>query len=245
MNRENLIKVYIDTCEKSKYLNTKSLTIKHSFSEIIETGKNKQNSFVINSDTISAALKYKNDGKTCILNMASYKKAGGGVAGGAMAQEESIFRCSTLNNTITQNFYPLQSDEALYTKDAKVFKDRYFNLIEPFEVDCITIAAISLNLYGEGYSKHQFNKTYENTKEYDVEMRNKIKLMLSLASKNGVDNLILGAWGCGVFNNEPHTIANMFKDELENGYNFKNVVFAIINDNNSVSDNYSVFNSII
>jgi len=240
MNRENLIKVFEDTRLRTEYLNTKSKTNKHTFDEIRKTHKKKQNYFVINSDTISAATEYSKNGKTCILNMASYKHPGGGVYKGAKAQEECIFRCSTLHNTITPNFYPLQDNEALYTNDAKVFKDRYFQLIEPFQIDCITIAAVNLNKYGG-----QKIKSYENTEEYEILMRNKIKLMLSLASKNNVENLILGAWGCGVFKNEPQIIAQMFAIELENDYGFKNVVFAVINDENSVDDNFSVFKDLL
>jgi uncharacterized protein (TIGR02452 family) len=76
----------------------------------------------------------------------------------------------------------------------------------------------------------------------------KIKLMLSLAYLNNCDNIILGAWGCGVFKNDPQTIANFFHEILvleEYKYMFNKVIFAVINDNNSVGNNYEIFKNIL
>jgi uncharacterized protein (TIGR02452 family) len=65
--------------------------------------------------------------------MASYKRPGGGVAKGAMAQEESIFRCSTLNNTITPDFYPLERYEPVQSQDIPICSDFHsFFDVEPF-----------------------------------------------------------------------------------------------------------------
>lgn len=84
-------------------------------------------------------------------------------------------------------------------------------------------------------------------KKYIQLNKNKIRLILSLAIKNDVKNIILGAWGCGVFKNNPVQIANFFKEVLDEGYNsyFDNVVFAIINDHNSVDNNLEIFKSIL
>jgi len=72
----------------------------------------------------------------------------------------------------------------------------------------------------------------------------KIRTMLSLAHKNKCKYVILGAWGCGVFKNNPVDIADAFYEVLvDDGYErlFDQVVFAIINDNNSVGNNVDVF----
>ena len=71
------------------------------------------------------------------------------------------------------------------------------------------------------------------------------KKVIELEIKNNIDNIILGAWGCGVFGNEPDKMAKMFKDVLEEGYKFNNVIFAIINDHNSVGNNYNEFKKVI
>jgi len=54
--------------------------------------------------------------------------------------------------------------------------------------------------------------------------------MLSLALHEGNEVLILGAWGCGVFRNDPKEIAGLFKKHLHGKYKnkFKKVVFAVM-----------------
>jgi uncharacterized protein (TIGR02452 family) len=237
---KNLVNVFQDTLENSKGL-TKSITSKHTFDEInnAKLGMFKPNISVINSDSVSALVEYSKLGKTCVLNMASYKRPGGGVYNGARAQEECLFRCSNLIHVVSTDFYPLAENEALYTKDAIFFKDKEYDYMEPVECDVITIAAINLN-------ENTKYDPVQNIKDYRKVTKDKIRLMISLAAKNGVQNLILGAWGCGVFKNDPKLMAQCFSEVLVGeGYNlnFKNVVFAIINDHNSVGNNFEIFNT--
>ena len=169
--------------------------------------------------------------------MASYKRPGGGVYNGARAQEECLFRCSNLIHVVPNSFYPLQENEALYTKDAIFFKDKYYGYMDPVVCDVVTIAAINLN-------ENAKYDPVQNIKDYRNVTKDKIRLMISLAAKNGVQNLILGAWGCGVFKNDPNLMSQYFSEVLiGEGYSvdFKNVVFAVINDHNSVGNNYDIF----
>jgi uncharacterized protein (TIGR02452 family) len=56
--------------------------------------------------------------------------------------------------------------------------------------------------------------------------------ILGLAAYYGCDDLILGAWGCGVFRNDPATITKMFADFLlpEGKFwgRFKSVIFSVL-----------------
>ncbi len=243
MNKEELIAVFEDTkmiVESTPEFQL-SKTTKHTTDSIsAPSGEFISNIETINSDTVSAALKYSKIGKTAILNMASYKRPGGGVANGAKAQEEALFRCSNLFKVIPESLYPLNVNEGLYTKDAIFFKDFHYSNIDPFKVDVITVAAINLNK--------------ENPKDvinnYDNITKNKMRLMFDLACKNGCQNIILGAWGCGVFDNNPVDIARMFEEVIMERKNslssiyadcFENIIFAVINDHNSVGDNFDVF----
>jgi uncharacterized protein (TIGR02452 family) len=237
---KNLVNVFQDTLENSKGL-TKSTTSKHTFGEIngAKLGMFKPNISVINSDSVSVLVEYSKLGKTCVLNMASYKRPGGGVYNGARAQEECLFRCSNLIHVVPNTFYPLQENEALYTKDAIFFKDKEYDYMDPVECDVVTISAINLN-------ENAKYDPVQNVKDYRNVTKDKIRLMISLAAKNGVQNLILGAWGCGVLKNDPKLMAQYFSEVLVGeGYNlnFKNVVFAIINDHNSVGNNFEIFNT--
>lgn len=193
---------------------------------------------VINSDTVTALSLLGKESKTCVLNMASRKQPGGGVRKGSVAQEECLFRSSNLGIEDTFNFYPIKESEALYTTNAIFFKDFHYNHMPPVTADVVTIAAFN------------FNK-YENVKpifsDYELETKQKIRLMLSLAIRNEVETIILGSWGCGVFKNDPIKMATMFKQVLDEGYGgaFKKVIFAIINDHNSDNNNYKIFEKIL
>ena len=236
----NLVSVFQDTLENSKNLKD-STTSKHTFDE---TNPPRLTMFkdvisVINTDSVSAVVEYSKLGKTCVLNMASYKRPGGGVYNGARAQEECLFRCSNLIHVVPTSLYPLEVNEALYTKEAIFFKDKDYEYMEPVVCDVITIAAINLN-------ENAKYDPVQNITEYRKITKDKIRLMVSLAAQNGVRNLVLGAWGCGVFNNDPTTMSQYFGEVLVGeGYSvdFDNIVFAIINDHNSVGNNFDIFNN--
>ena len=237
----NLIEVYQDTLDYSKYL-LNSITTKHNFSENLTKNDtellifNETNNIqVVNSDSVSALTEWCKIGKTAVLNMASHKRPGGGVINGARAQEECLFRCSNLGHVISTDFYHLQDNELLWTKDAIFFKDVNYAYMKDVSVDVITIAAPNLNGLGR----------FHKMTNYEELTKDKIRLMLSMAIKNNIDNIILGAWGCGVFGNKPDRMAKMFKDVLDEGYKFNNVIFAIINDHNSVGNNYNEFKKVI
>lgn len=228
----NLIEVYQDTLDYSNNLQD-SITTKHDFSEILTniSTNDKSTIQVINSDSVSALVEWSKLGKTAVLNMASPKRPGGGVINGARAQEECLFRCSNLGHVISSDFYPLQDNELLWTKNAVFFKDVNYGYMRDVQVDVVTVAAINLNGLGK----------FQKIPNYEQLTKDKIRLMLSIAIKNNIDNIILGAWGCGVFGNEPDKMAIMFKEVLDEGYKFDNVIFAIINDHNSVGNNYDEF----
>ena len=237
---KNLVNVFQDTLENSKNL-TDSTTSKHTFDERNPPRLTmfKDIITVINTDSVSAVVEYSKLGKTCVLNMASYKRPGGGVHNGARAQEECLFRCSNLIQVVPTSFYPLEVNEALYTKDAIFFKDKEYDYMGPVVCDVVTIAAINLN-------ENAKYDPVQNVADYRKITKDKIRLMVSLAAQNKVKNLVLGAWGCGVFNNDPTTMSQYFSEVLiGEGYSvdFDNIVFAIINDHNSVGNNFDIFNN--
>lgn len=83
-------------------------------------GKKRTDYRVIVADmkTFDAALKYR-EGKTCVLNFASFKNPGGGFLKGTIAQEEYLCQNSTLYNVLSQftSYYEknrLNTNDALY-----------------------------------------------------------------------------------------------------------------------------------
>src|SRR5205814_7169654 len=63
-------------------------------------------------------------------------------------------------------------------------------------------------------------------------MRTKVRLMLRMAALNGHRRLVLGALGCGAFNNPKEEVVKLFKEvfaepEFKGGW-WKEVVFAVL-----------------
>jgi uncharacterized protein (TIGR02452 family) len=239
----NLINVFQDTLEISKNLPNRSQTNRHTTQEIIGPYLSEfENNIIVEPlDTVSAIQKWSQVGRVCALNMASYKRPGGGVENGARAQEECLFRCSNLFDVVSKDLYPLRDHECLYTQRALFFKDKDYYQITPIECDVITLAAINLN------DKAKYDPV-QNLYNYENLNREKIRLMLSVPQSWGAQYLILGAWGCGVFKNDPEKVAQYFKDAIiGEGYGslYKKIIFAVINDHNSVANNYEIFNRIL
>ena len=94
-------------------------------------------------------------------------------------------------------------------------------LAEPFRVDVLTCAV--------PYVNPNRRKPIPLEKLEDT-FNHRIGNILEVAAANGADNLILGAFGCGAFNNPPDLVAGCFRYYLvDKGYRdyFKRVVFAI------------------
>lgn len=185
---------------------------------------------VVNADSFQAARRYVNP---FVMNFANAHKAGGGFLMGANAQEEALCRCSTLyasissdkakemykyNNTHLSN---VESDYMLLSPNVYIFRDEYFELMNDYtKVAVVTIPAP--NRFGA--AMFASGKTIEET------MARRIRIMLRIAAKNGYNNLVLGAWGCGAFGNDPKEVAKYFRNVIVNeeyGKCFDEVCFAI------------------
>lgn len=245
-----LIEVYADTLRKTSGFTSNWSSDKFNLEDIEPVSEiNPKRVTVINSDTVSTLLLYRKlfpTDRICILNMASYKRPGGGVSNGAQAQEECLFRCSNLTDVISSEFYPIQEGEFIYSTDVTFIKDANYADITPVLTDVITMPAINLNKQGyyDPIKKEHVNVVDEPPKGYEKYTKAKIKAIFNTALHYEVDCLILGAWGCGVFKNKPEDISRMFKEViLEYGFQdkLKSIIFPVINDRNSRGDNYQIF----
>lgn len=190
---------------------------------------------VVNKDSVTALIDHMKENPnshSCILNMASYKRPGGGVARGSKAQEEDLCRCSNLIDALPeeQDFYPIQKGMYFYSTDVMFFKDKDYNVITPIYADVVSFPAIDMR------------KGKPN--DYKDFYLHAIRSICDTASDTAIDTLILGAWGCGVFKNDPEEISGFFKQVLieEQRYaDFDKIIFPVINDRNSKGSNYEVF----
>lgn len=150
------------------------------------------------------------------LNFASARKPGGGFLNGAMAQEESIARASTLYPCLIKEkkFYnyhnnhnsPLYSDKMIYSPEVLILRNDNGQLIdEPVKCSFITSAAVNSKIaLKRGIAKEQIYSAMEN----------RIDKILQVSILEKADVLILGAFGCGVFGNNPEDIAEIFYKKL-------------------------------
>lgn len=176
-------------------------------------------------------LKEENDNVLC-LNFASARNPGGGFLGGSQAQEESIARASGLYPTLTkcEAYYLTNrnmkscfySDYMIYSPDVPIFKDEYGKCIETFKkVSVITAPAVNTGVVK--------NREPERMAEIEIVMKRRISKVLAISAKHNYKVLVLGAWGCGVFQNDPNQIAKYFKEVINEKYKgqFEKIVFAI------------------
>lgn len=172
-----------------------------------------------NIATVEAVRRLTEDGKEKIgvLNFASAKNPGGGFINGAMAQEESLAASSTLYRTLTvhEEYYRenraqrsmMYTNYAIYSPDVVFFRDGRFQLVEkPFKASVLTLPAVNMG---------QVLLKGEDSAEAERVMRRRMKLALAIFARQGARNLVLGAYGCGVFRNDPKKIAAWWKELLE------------------------------
>ena len=195
--------------------------------------------------SLEAARPYAEQGlKTAVLNFASSTNPGGGVTSGASAQEECLCRVSTLypclkDEAMWNLFYaphraarnPLHNDDIIYTKDIVVFKDDdYQPLTQPFAVDVITCAAPTLREQTSNrYNPSDGDKAPDITPEDLLALHERRgRQILSAAAANGAQVIILGAFGCGAFKNDPAIVAQAYSNILpEYLHYFRTIEFAV------------------
>ncbi|MBS3736748.1 MAG: TIGR02452 family protein [Candidatus Bipolaricaulota bacterium] len=207
---------------------------------------------VTNERTLEAAKRLENPGTSdpFVLNFASGRNPGGGFLNGSGAQEESLARATGLYHCISDvtEYYQKnrQSDTGLYTDNmiysprVPVIRDGDGNFLEsPFSISILTAPAVN--------RKAIEKNDPERLSEVKPTMDDRIKKVLLVAADNNHRELVLGAWGCGVFDNDPRVIAKLFRKKLEEGKtfnsDFEKAVFAVP-DEPSVS-NYKVFKEVL
>lgn len=197
-------------------------------------------------------------GDVALLNFASARNPGGGFLGGARAQEEDLCRCSGLYPCLVgQHLYYYASNRAtferapntpdaaweaasgarlLYT-DFMIHSPRvpFFRvrgkdapLEEPYLASVITAPAPN----GEALRRDpSLGPALRET------FRRRAAYVLRVAEAHGHRTLVLGAWGCGAFHNDPETVADVFVEVLRTA-DLERVVFAIPR---AVAQNHEAF----
>lgn len=187
-------------------------------------------------------------GPIAILNFASAKNPGGGFLNGSQAQEESLARSSALHASQLKvfNFYEqhraiascLYSDNMILSPDCPIFRNDDGELLpEPLLATFITSPAPNAGATADNHPE-EFPLIPEV-------LHNRAELVLALAVASGHTNLSLGAWGCGVFRNDPKLVAITFAKHLHGKWagRFKQILFSVL-DTSPDLDTYESFRTV-
>lgn len=170
-------------------------------------------------------------GPLLCLNFASAKNPGGGFLGGAQAQEESLARSSALYPCLQAKpeFYEahrrerslLYSDRMILSPAVPVFRNDDGDLLDrPYLVTILTSPAPNVGAMRDPEEKAAVPEVLARRSEK----------VLAVAASRGYRRVVLGAWGCGVFRNDPAEVAAVFAGHLRTGVftdQFEEVVFAV------------------
>ena len=204
---------------------------------------------VVNMDSFQAArgmaadYLYRTDRdakNVLVLNFANPVTPGGGVRGGAVAQEEDLCRKSSLllslESQAAWDYYAahralnhqLATDAMILSPEVEIIRgDENMLLPETTVVAVLTCAAPAI----------RFERRPVGRAELEKLLYDRIMGMLQVAAHEGYSYLVLGAWGCGAFGNDPDMVSDMFYKALKDfRYGkmrekdvFRRIVFAVLN----------------
>jgi uncharacterized protein (TIGR02452 family) len=108
---------------------------------------------------------------------------------------------------------------AIYSPAVPVFKTEDGDLLsEPYACAFVTSPAVNAGVFAGGRD------------EVRAEMAARVDKVLTVMAGHGHDAAVLGAWGCGVFKNDPEEVAELFRAALATRFHgaFARVVFAVL-----------------
>lgn len=183
---------------------------------------------VTGETTLAAARRLGGD--VAALVFASAKNPGGGFLSGAQAQEEALARASALYacQTAAGEFYDFHrhqrdlrySDRVIYSPAVPVFRADDGTLLgQRYLVSFLTAAAPNLRaIRSNGHGTQD---------SVPAVLARRAARVLQVMAAHRHRRLVLGAWGCGVFGNDPALVAAIFADLLPEHSAFDHVVFAV------------------
>ncbi|MET7644032.1 TIGR02452 family protein [Streptomyces sp. NPDC005426] len=183
----------------------------------------------------AARMTGEEPGKIAVLNYASARNPGGGYRNGAQAQEEALCRGSALYATLLRapEYYAhhraersaFYTDRVIHSPGVPVFRDDRGRLLEdPYTAGFLTSPAPNAGVIR--------SRTPESAHRIPAALASRAERVLEVAAVRGYRRLVLGAWGCGVFRNDPAEVAGAFRALLTDGGrfagHFEQIVFGIL-----------------
>jgi len=196
---------------------------------------------VVNESVVDTIIRHGSD-KCGILNFASAKNPGGGFLNGSLAQEEAIAASSDLYNSQlhVREYYDanrkcrtaLYTHNMIYSDGISFIRDGRMNLLQsPVYANVLTSPAVNAGAF---YKNENGNKS-----TVIAAMEKRIRYILKIFALKNNRTVILGAFGCGVFKNEPDDVASIFHNFLKNDQmekHFERIVFAVYDPKRQIYD---------
>ncbi|RPK85597.1 hypothetical protein EES45_02375 [Streptomyces sp. ADI97-07] len=177
-------------------------------------------------------------GRVAVLNYASARNPGGGYLNGAQAQEEALCRGSALYVTLLRapEYYAhhraersaFYTDRVIHSPGVPVFRDDRGRLLDtPYTAGFLTSPAPNAGVIRRREPEHAHG--------IPAALASRAERVLEVAAVRGYRRLVLGAWGCGVFQNDPDEVAGAFRALLADGGrfagHFEQIVFGVLDRN--------------
>lgn len=209
---------------------------------------------VWNKSSFQAAQELAKTGhKPLILDMANKLSPGGSVLKGSAAQEETLCRQSNLYSGLMDaakaGLYPIIEQGGVLVKNVTFFRNDSYEFLEnSFQADVFASAAYDCNPKHSPYLEENLAgyDRPESDIDYELGTKAKMRAFFRAAVENDNDALVLSAFGCGAFKNDPKVISKWYKEvlgEAEFQDAFQLIVFAILEEVN-FSTFYSCFSKV-
>ncbi len=176
------------------------------------------------------------DQRVGVMVFASATKPGGGWRNGSLAQEEAISYASLLPfslESVAAEFYaPSRTDKnayfytsrGVYSPAVPIIRDDAGRWLDDRpRVDFFTVAAPNVGAMKQ-------NLATVDRPRVERDLRLKMRNTLRAFGDHGCTTLVLGAFGCGVFANDPTVVAGLWHELLadpELAGRFTRIVFAV------------------
>ncbi|OJD14806.1 hypothetical protein AJ78_04894 [Emergomyces pasteurianus Ep9510] len=194
----------------------------------------------------------------CVLNMANAHSAGGGWKRGALAQEEALCYRSSLSFSLKLRYYPIPEMGAIYSPTVLVIRanmnegeHKLLDLSQPDKLPVVSVVSVAALCVPEVRTREVpglgIKQVYKDPADREI-MKEKMRVILRTAAINQHRRLVLGALGCGAFENPKEEVADcwgeVFREREFAGGWWESVIFAVMDDRDEGKDgdgNFGVF----
>lgn len=155
---------------------------------------------------------------------------------GAAAQEESLCYRSSLSLTLKPEFYPIPESAVVYSPRVVIMRtsqEAGYKLMRGTEPNALPVVSVISSAALRHPELDATKRKYKFPSERE-HMKRKMRSLLRIAVREQHRRLVLGAFGCGAFNNPNKEVAEMWAEvfaepEFSGGW-WESVIFAVMKD---------------